>query len=109
MPELVRVSRRRRRDMLTSSGALVAAAMLAGPSTGPSVRPPLEAIAWNRLAFGPRPGDLQAFRQLPGESDADRLRVWVDQQLNPFTIDDSACSARLANSAFVTLDKSLPQ
>ena len=81
----------------------------AGNAVGTLVRPPLEAIALNRLAFGPRPGDLDAFRQLPGESAADRLRVWVDQQLNPYAIDDTACNARLATSAFVTLDKSLPQ
>ncbi len=105
MPGLGRGTQRRRRQLFTASS------LLAGARNAVTelVRPPLEAIALNRLAFGPRPGDLEAFRQLPGESDADRLRVWVDQQLNPFTIDDSACSARLANSAFVTLDKSLPQ
>jgi uncharacterized protein (DUF1800 family) len=78
--------------------------MLGAALTG---RPPLEVVALNRLAFGPRPGDLEAFRQLPGDSDADRLRTYLDRQLEPASIDDRACSARLASSAFVTLDKPL--
>jgi hypothetical protein len=70
--------------------------------------PPLEIIALNRLAFGPRPGDLDAFRQLGG-NDRERLAAYVDQQLNPLLIDDSACSVRLNSADFVTLGKSLPQ
>ena len=57
--------------------------------------PPLEVIALNRLAFGPRDGDLDAFRQL-GASDRERLVTYVDQQLNPGSIDDNACAARRA-------------
>src|SRR5712691_1749820 len=70
--------------------------------------PPLEIIALNRLAFGPRPGDRDDFRQL-GSDDRERLAAYVDQQLNPLLIDDSACSARLNSAGFVTLGKSLPQ
>jgi hypothetical protein len=79
---------------------------MVGVST-PSL-PPLEIIARNRLAFGPRPGDLDAFRQL-GATDRERLANYVDQQLNPLLIDDSACSARIAGASFVTLNKSLAQ
>ena len=32
--------------------------------------PPLEALVFNRLAYGPRPGDLEAFMALPGDSRA---------------------------------------
>jgi uncharacterized protein (DUF1800 family) len=45
--------------------------------------------ALNRLTFGPRPGDLAAVEAMG-------LEKWIDQQLNPQTIDDSALEARLA-------------
>ena len=44
--------------------------------------------ALNRLAYGPRPGDVERIRQLG-------LAKWIDQQLNPKSIDDSAVEARL--------------
>ncbi len=44
--------------------------------------------ALNRLAYGPRPGDVERVRQMG-------LAKWIDQQLNPKTIDDSAVEARL--------------
>jgi uncharacterized protein (DUF1800 family) len=44
--------------------------------------------ALNRLAYGPRPGDLERVRQMG-------LAKWIDQQLNPNTIDDKALEARL--------------
>src|SRR5215468_12410071 len=46
--------------------------------------------ALNRLAYGPRPGDFERVRQLG-------LAKWIDQQLNPSSIDDKALEARLAN------------
>ncbi len=70
--------------------------------------PPLEVIALNRLAFGPRPGDLAAFRSL-GSTDDQRLTAFTDQQLNPAAIDDSACNTRLSAQNFETLNKSLQQ
>ena len=44
--------------------------------------------ALNRLAYGPRPGDLERVRQMG-------LAKWIDQQLNPNSIDDKAMEARL--------------
>src|ERR1035438_1106118 len=46
--------------------------------------------ALNRLTFGPRPGDVAAVEAMG-------LEKWVDAQLNPETIDDSALEARLAD------------
>lgn len=46
--------------------------------------------ALNRLAYGPRPGDLERVRQMG-------LAKWIDQQLNPSSIDDKAMEARLQN------------
>jgi uncharacterized protein (DUF1800 family) len=125
MPELERHSRQPRRQVLKASGALAAAAALGVPqvalaqgsparlrqnaAAGPQTIPPLEVIALNRLAFGPRPGDLDAFRQLPGSTDRDRLAAYLDQQLNPSSIDDNALAGRLDGAGFVTLGKSLQQ
>src|SRR6267154_2279037 len=44
--------------------------------------------ALNRLAYGPRPGDVDRVRQMG-------LAKWIDQQLNPKSIDDKAVEARL--------------
>ncbi len=44
--------------------------------------------ALNRLGYGPRPGDVDRIRQMG-------LEKWIDQQLHPEAIDDSALAARL--------------
>jgi uncharacterized protein (DUF1800 family) len=46
--------------------------------------------AMNRLAYGPRPGDVERVRQMG-------LAKWIDQQLAPNSIDDQALNARLEN------------
>lgn len=72
---------------------------------GPEL-PPVAVIAFNRMAFGPRPNDLSAFRKL-GKDNSERLEAFVEQQLNPDAIDDSKCDEKLAAAGFTTLDKSL--
>jgi uncharacterized protein (DUF1800 family) len=44
--------------------------------------------ALNRLAYGPRPGDVERVRQMG-------LAKWIEQQLNPNSIDDRAVEVRL--------------
>jgi len=44
--------------------------------------------ALNRLAYGPRPGDIERVRQMG-------LAKWIEQQLNPSPIDDKVMEARL--------------
>jgi uncharacterized protein (DUF1800 family) len=56
--------------------------------------------ALNRLAYGPRPGDVERIRQMG-------LAKWVDQQLDPDSIDDSALDQRL--SRYSTLNMSSQQ
>lgn len=51
--------------------------------------------ALNRLTFGPRPGDVDRVLSIGVDK-------WIDQQLNPEKIDDSAVNGRLA--AFRTLN-----
>ncbi len=47
-----------------------------------------------RLGYGPRPGDIERVRKIG-------LKKWIDQQLHPDSIDDSALDERL--SAYQTL------
>jgi uncharacterized protein (DUF1800 family) len=84
---------------LTSLAASSAAAKDKKPKQDPSLKGlPIteltadEAIlhALNRLAYGPRPGDVERVRQTG-------LAKWIDQQLNPSSIDDRALEARLEN------------
>ncbi len=44
--------------------------------------------ALNRLAYGPRPGDIERVRQMG-------LAKWIEQQLNPNSMDDKPMEARL--------------
>ncbi|HEV2205758.1 MAG TPA: DUF1800 family protein, partial [Candidatus Acidoferrales bacterium] len=44
--------------------------------------------ALNRLAYGPRPGDVQRIKRMG-------LEKWIDEQLDPDSIDDSALDKRL--------------
>ncbi len=73
------------------------------PEPGAPALPPLEVIVMNRLAYGARPGDLQAFRNLPGATPADKLNAWLDIQLNPAGINDADCTNRVAAHALPTM------
>src|ERR1700682_4018296 len=82
---------------LPASAAIPAAAKDKKPRTDPALKglpitelSPDEAIlhALNRLAYGPRPGDVERVRQMG-------LAKWIEQQLNPNSIDDKAMEARL--------------
>src|SRR6266550_2177251 len=56
--------------------------------------------ALNRLGFGPRPGDVGRVKEMG-------LQKWIDQQLRPDSINDSALEARL--DRFPTLKMSSAQ
>ena len=53
--------------------------------------------ALNRLTFGARPGDLERVSQLGVDK-------WIEQQLHPEKIDDSALDARLASFRTLRMD-----
>lgn len=59
------------------------------PATRASATPSWPVIALHRMGFGPRPGDIAAVQALG-------LTAYVDQQLNPASIPDADCEARLA-------------
>lgn len=120
-----------RRDFLRLSGSLAATSLLAacapdeqtpGPveiPTGqvnlpvePTAAPPplvaLPIIALSRMSFGIRPGDIDAFLGL-GSTDDERLQAYVNQQLNPDSIDDSEFETRYNSAGFETLHKTHEQ
>ncbi len=55
--------------------------------------------ALNRLAYGPRPGDVERVRQMG-------LAKWIEQQLNPKSIDDRGVEARLSVYPTLTMKTS---
>ncbi len=55
--------------------------------------------ALNRLTFGPKPGDVAAVKAMG-------LNAWIEAQLNPAKIDDSALEARLAQFPAMQLPQS---
>src|SRR6266550_3445310 len=82
---------------LPASAGIPAAAKDKKPKADPALKglpitelSPDEAIlhALNRLAYGPRPGDVERVRQMG-------LAKWIEQQLNPNAIEDRAAEARL--------------
>ena len=75
---------------------------------GPPPLPDLEVVALNRLTFGFSDQARAEFRAL-GANSNERYAAFVQQQLDPSSINDSACQTRLTNAGFITLGKSLNQ
>ena len=120
-----------RRDFLRLSGAFAATSLLAAcapdeqtpgpveiptgqinlpiePTTAPPPLVALPIIALSRMSFGIRPGDMDAFLALGGTDD-ERLQAYVNQQLNPDSIDDSDFETRYNAAGFETLHKTHEQ
>ena len=83
-----------------SAAVLVAVATLsaAGPGSAVPARPDDKAIlhVLNRIGFGARPGDVDRVREIG-------LARYIDQQLYPERVADSALAARLAGFETLTL------
>jgi uncharacterized protein (DUF1800 family) len=71
-------------------------------------KPPFAVRVLNKMSYGATPASIAEFNAL-GSSDAARLTAWVDRQLSPSAIDDSAVATRLANAGYTTLGKTLAQ
>lgn len=67
--------------------------------------PAAKIVALNRMGFGPRPGELNAFQAL-GTNDIDRLTAYVDQQLDPASLTDTTLDSRLAQANFESVGQS---
>ncbi|MEW6302667.1 MAG: DUF1800 domain-containing protein [Verrucomicrobiota bacterium] len=72
------------------------------PPTADAIDPVAHVL--NRLSFGPRPGDYAKVRALAKDS---RLaaELWIEEQLNPERIEDSACTKAMRR--FDSLDQPL--
>lgn len=71
--------------------------------------PSLPLIALNRITYGPRPGDIEAFNAL-GATDQDRLFAFIDQQLDPSShLNNQEFEGRLAEANFSHLEKAGPE
>jgi Tat (twin-arginine translocation) pathway signal sequence len=57
----------------------------------PAANPPIELIALNRMAYGPRPGDVARVQQMG-------FAAYVDEQLNPNDADDALCNQKIADA-----------
>ena len=71
-------------------------------------RAPFAVRVLNHLTFGATAASIAEFNTL-GANDTARLTAFVDQQLNPAAINDSALDSRLASAGYSTLGKSLTQ
>ncbi len=92
-----------RRHFIGASATLAGAGMAGVPTqrvssatrqahttqTTPSAVPPVELIALNRMAYGPRPGDVERIQQMGFQN-------YVDEQLNPNDADDATCNQKIA-------------
>jgi len=67
------------------------AAFRAQAQATPSSAPPIELIALNRMAYGPRPGDVARVQQMG-------FAAYVDEQLNPNDADDALCNQKIADA-----------
>jgi len=96
-----------RRRLLVATALLVAACLTAQFALGRKKDKPAGAMAvdaqkravhaLNRLTFGPRPGDVAQVTQIGVDK-------WIELQLHPEKIDDSALQARLAPFRTLRMD-----
>ena len=90
--------------------------IMAGPGTANNSQAQLVTLqpipfavrALNHLTAGATAASVAEFNALGG-NDTARLTAFVDQQLNPAAINDSALDTRLSGSGYTTLNKSLTQ
>jgi len=78
------------------------AILLNACETDPAPKPSLEQHATQRLMYGPLPGDVANVQAMGYEN-------WLSQQLQPWTIDDSAAEAFLATIPSETFSESWAQ
>ena len=90
------------RNIAAAALGVLCLATTVGAQTSPAVRelPADQQImqALNRLTFGPRPGDIQKVRAIG-------LDKWIDEQLHPERIDDSAIDAFMTHYSVLNQDQ----
>lgn len=79
------------------------------PMAPDALTTPPAAVRWlTRGTFGFTQADLAAFDALGANDDA-RWQAWLERQLDPASIADGACDARIASAGFTTLGKTPAQ
>ncbi|MEM8530165.1 MAG: DUF1800 domain-containing protein [Chloroflexota bacterium] len=63
----------------------------AAPQIQIAATPSPAIIALNRMGYGPRPGDIQRVKDMG-------LQAYIDEQLDPDTINDGACQSRIQDA-----------
>jgi uncharacterized protein (DUF1800 family) len=76
-------------DATRAEGNSPAAPLFQAPAA--VATPDAEVIALNRMGYGPRAGDVERAKSMG-------LAAYIDEQLNPAAIDDSACDTLLSNA-----------
>ena len=103
-------------DIAQESAAVSRRPVMAGPGTGLISQPdlltlqraPFAVRVLSHLTAGATAASIAEFNAL-GADDSARLTAFVDQQLNPGAIDDSALDTRFAARGYTPLNKSLTQ
>ena len=95
LPQFVQGVMKRATQLLAG---LLAFALLAGATSSDSKLTDRQRAlhVLNRLAFGPRPGDVDAVMK-------DSVNTWIEQQLHPEAIPDRAVEARIAKLPTMTM------
>ncbi len=101
-PRISRISLRRTTVAVALAALVITASVAAARKKKPAAASGLDdnqaaLHALNRLTFGPRPGDLERVRAMG-------VQKWIDQQLHPDHINDSALDARLSGLLTLKMD-----
>lgn len=67
--------------------------------------PSTAVIVLNKMGFGPKPGEISQFNQR-GSTNLERVTSYVEEQLDPDSIDDTEFETRFSEANFETLGKS---
>ncbi len=79
------------------------------PQGGPTP-PNLFHLALSKMAYGATPEDIAHIQSMPGATDVQKLNAYIDEQLDPATINDAAADALLQPAnGFNTLNKTRTQ
>jgi len=85
-------------------------AFMGGTHKAAATPPNLIHRVLSKMAYGPNSDDVAHINQLPGATEHAKVMAYIDEQLNPDTVNDAACEQRLtATNGFTTLNKTRQQ
>src|SRR5690554_5655127 len=102
--QLKKLSRRPKQPVIKTH------AFMSGSNKAAANPPNLIHRVLSKMAYGPNSRDVAHINQLPGTTDQAKVMAYIDEQLNPHTINDTACEQRLTGAnGFTTLNKTRQQ